>query len=196
MSDCTGGSAGASTTLTPSCCWSILARWSEASRPWPTASSATASTGAPYEGSEGPEIALRELASGAIGLICAKVGRVEVMAAAGIRDVLLFGQVVGLVKVTRLVNLLPRRHDGRGRQRRDRCQAERDRRRLAGAARVAGRWRPTLACLQTPSRDSAGKVSRSSRATRSTPRTRWCQPRLPLVERRPTPARSKTASSD
>jgi D-serine deaminase-like pyridoxal phosphate-dependent protein len=52
-----------------------------------------------------PEIARRQLASGAIGLTCAKLGEAEVMAAAGIRDLLVANQVVGPVKMRRLAAL-------------------------------------------------------------------------------------------
>src|SRR5213075_1151534 len=52
-----------------------------------------------------PEIARMQLAAGAIGITCAKVGEAEVMAAAGIRDILIANQIVGEVKIARLVEL-------------------------------------------------------------------------------------------
>ena len=52
-----------------------------------------------------PQIALRQLAAGAIGITCAKVGEAEVMAQAGIRDLLIANQVVGPVKIDRLTDL-------------------------------------------------------------------------------------------
>lgn len=52
-----------------------------------------------------PQVALRQLAAGAIGITCAKVGEAEVMARAGIRDILIANQVVGPVKVDRLTDL-------------------------------------------------------------------------------------------
>mgnify|MGYP005856258191 CR=1 FL=1 len=55
-----------------------------------------------------PAIAHKLLAAGAIGITCAKLSEAEVMAAAGIRDILIANQVVGPSKVARLVNL--RRH--------------------------------------------------------------------------------------
>jgi D-serine deaminase-like pyridoxal phosphate-dependent protein len=55
-----------------------------------------------------PEIALREIAAGAIGVTCAKLGEAEVMAAAGIRDILIANQVVGPLKIARLVALAQR----------------------------------------------------------------------------------------
>jgi D-serine deaminase-like pyridoxal phosphate-dependent protein len=54
-----------------------------------------------------PAIAHKLLQSGAFGVTCAKVGEAEVMAAAGIRDILIANQVVGDIKISRLVNLLP-----------------------------------------------------------------------------------------
>ena len=42
-----------------------------------------------------PEIAHMQIAAGAIGVTCAKLGEAEVMAAAGIRDILIANQIVG-----------------------------------------------------------------------------------------------------
>jgi D-serine deaminase-like pyridoxal phosphate-dependent protein len=55
-----------------------------------------------------PAIAHMTIAAGAIGVTCAKLAEAEVMAAAGIRDILIANQVVGPIKVARLANL--RRH--------------------------------------------------------------------------------------
>jgi D-serine deaminase-like pyridoxal phosphate-dependent protein len=52
-----------------------------------------------------PEIAHRLLQAGAFGITCAKLGEAEVMAAAGIRDILIANQVVGATKVRRLAEL-------------------------------------------------------------------------------------------
>src|SRR5438046_6804711 len=52
-----------------------------------------------------PEIAHMQLAAGAIGITCAKLGEAEVMAAAGIRDILIANQIVGPIKIGRLVEL-------------------------------------------------------------------------------------------
>ena len=49
-----------------------------------------------------PAIVHKEIAAGAIGVTCAKVGEAEVMAAAGIRDILIANQVVGHIKTRRL----------------------------------------------------------------------------------------------
>lgn len=57
------------------------------------------------KGQKVPAVAHMELAAGALGVTCAKLGEAEVMAAAGIRDILIANQVVGAVKVARLVNL-------------------------------------------------------------------------------------------
>ncbi|HEX2570484.1 MAG TPA: DSD1 family PLP-dependent enzyme [Polyangia bacterium] len=52
-----------------------------------------------------PLLAHRQLAAGAIGVTCAKLGEVEIMVQAGIRDILLSSEVVGPAKVGRLVAL-------------------------------------------------------------------------------------------
>src|SRR5258705_9610108 len=52
-----------------------------------------------------PEIAKIQIAAGAIGVTCAKLGEAEVMAAAGIRDILIANQIVGPIKIDRLVQL-------------------------------------------------------------------------------------------
>ena len=52
-----------------------------------------------------PALAHKLLDAGAIGVTCAKLGEAEVMAAGGIKDILVCNQVVGARKVTRLVNL-------------------------------------------------------------------------------------------
>jgi D-serine deaminase-like pyridoxal phosphate-dependent protein len=55
-----------------------------------------------------PEIAKMQLQAGAIGITCAKVGEAEVMAAAGIRDILIANQVVGAAKLERLLAVADR----------------------------------------------------------------------------------------
>src|SRR5207253_1316895 len=55
-----------------------------------------------------PEIAQMQLAAGATGVTCAKLGEAEVMAAAGIRDILIANQIVGPIKIGRLVDLADR----------------------------------------------------------------------------------------
>lgn len=52
-----------------------------------------------------PAVAHKIIASGAIGVTCAKLGEAEVMAYAGIRDILIANQIVGTQKITRLVHL-------------------------------------------------------------------------------------------
>lgn len=52
-----------------------------------------------------PTIALKQIAAGAIGVTCAKVSEAEVMAAAGIRDLLIANMIVGPAKIERLVSL-------------------------------------------------------------------------------------------
>jgi D-serine deaminase-like pyridoxal phosphate-dependent protein len=52
-----------------------------------------------------PAIAHKLLQAGAHGVTCAKLGEAEVMAAAGIRDILIANQVVGAGKLSRLAHL-------------------------------------------------------------------------------------------
>src|SRR5262249_13840677 len=51
------------------------------------------------------EIVRKELAAGAIGITCAKLGEAEVFAAAGIRNILIANQLVCAEKMRRLVAL-------------------------------------------------------------------------------------------
>ncbi len=60
------------------------------------------------KGMKTPALAHILLEAGAHGITCAKLGEAEVMAAAGIRDILIANQIVGPQKIARLVNL--RRH--------------------------------------------------------------------------------------
>ena len=60
------------------------------------------------KGMKTPALAHMLLRAGAIGVTCAKLGEAEVMAAAGIRDILVANQVVGPQKAARLAHL--RRH--------------------------------------------------------------------------------------
>ena len=52
-----------------------------------------------------PAIALLEIAAGAIGVTCAKVSEAEVMAAGGVRDILVANMIVGERKVERVAAL-------------------------------------------------------------------------------------------
>ncbi len=67
------------------------------------------------KGMKVPEIAQRAIAAGAIGVTCAKLGEAEVMADAGIGDILIANQIVGPVKIARLAALrrARRRESGR-----------------------------------------------------------------------------------
>ena len=53
-----------------------------------------------------PEIARRQIAAGAVGICCAKVSEAEVMAAAGIRNILITTEVVGPEKIHRVLGVL------------------------------------------------------------------------------------------
>jgi 3-hydroxy-D-aspartate aldolase len=55
-----------------------------------------------------PEIAHRQIAAGAVGVCVAKVGEAEVMAAAGVRNLLITTEVVGPEKIGRLLGVLER----------------------------------------------------------------------------------------
>lgn len=52
-----------------------------------------------------PAIALKEIEAGAIGVTCAKVSEAEVMAAGGVRDILIANMIVGARKVERVAAL-------------------------------------------------------------------------------------------
>ena len=52
-----------------------------------------------------PIIAHKQIAAGAIGVTCAKLGEAEAVIHAGIRDVLIANQIVGTQKIARLINL-------------------------------------------------------------------------------------------
>ena len=53
-----------------------------------------------------PEIARMQLAAGASGLTVAKLGEAEVLAYAGCKDIFIANQLVGAIKVQRLMSLL------------------------------------------------------------------------------------------
>ena len=54
-----------------------------------------------------PDIARRQLAAGAVGVCCQKVGEAEVFVAAGVADVLITNEIVGAAKLERLAALAP-----------------------------------------------------------------------------------------
>lgn len=53
-----------------------------------------------------PQIVNMEIAAGAIGVTCAKLGEAEVMAANGVKDILIANQIVGKIKTRRIANLV------------------------------------------------------------------------------------------
>ncbi len=57
-----------------------------------------------------PEIALRQIALGAVGVCCQKVSEAEALVAGGVADVLISNEVVGAAKLERLANLSKRAH--------------------------------------------------------------------------------------
>ena len=52
-----------------------------------------------------PAIARKLIDAGAIGITCGKLGEAEIMASAGIKDILIANQIVGSIKYTRLAKL-------------------------------------------------------------------------------------------
>ena len=57
------------------------------------------------KGHKSPTVAHRQIAAGAIGVTCAKLGEAEVFAQCGVKDILIASQVVGSASVRRLVAL-------------------------------------------------------------------------------------------
>jgi len=55
-----------------------------------------------------PDLAQMQLKAGAIGMTCAKLSEAEVLADAGIQDILIANQIVGSKKIQRLMNLASR----------------------------------------------------------------------------------------
>ena len=55
-----------------------------------------------------PQVALQQIAAGAVGITCAKLGEAEVMADAGIKDILIAYPLVGEIKIRRLLALMER----------------------------------------------------------------------------------------
>src|SRR5204863_1706867 len=53
-----------------------------------------------------PEIAKRQIQAGALGVACAKLGEAEVMAAAGIRGLLITTEIVPPTSIARLMKLV------------------------------------------------------------------------------------------
>ena len=53
-----------------------------------------------------PVIAHKQIALGAVGITCAKLGEAEVMTEAGIKDILIANQIIGPTKIARLIGLL------------------------------------------------------------------------------------------
>ena len=54
-----------------------------------------------------PTIALKQVAAGAVGQCCQKVGEAEALVRGGVRDVMVSNEVVGLPKLRRLATLAP-----------------------------------------------------------------------------------------
>jgi D-serine deaminase-like pyridoxal phosphate-dependent protein len=59
-----------------------------------------------FKGHKTIEIARKQIEAGAIGITCAKLGEAEILASAGIGDILIANQIVGSIKMRRLAALL------------------------------------------------------------------------------------------
>ena len=59
-----------------------------------------------FKGHKTLEIAQMQISAGAIGITCAKLGEAEILAANGIRDIMIANQIVGDIKIARLMELL------------------------------------------------------------------------------------------
>jgi D-serine deaminase-like pyridoxal phosphate-dependent protein len=55
-----------------------------------------------------PEIALKQIAAGAIGVCCQKLGEAEAMADGGVDNILITYEIIGTAKILRLMNLAKR----------------------------------------------------------------------------------------
>ena len=55
--------------------------------------------------SKSPDLALRLISCGAVGITCAKVSEAEVMVAGGVRDILIANEIIGATKISRLVEI-------------------------------------------------------------------------------------------
>src|SRR5690349_11051189 len=57
-----------------------------------------------------PQIALAQIARGAVGVCCQKVSEAEAMVLGGVKDVLITNEIVGAPKLIRLVNIARKAH--------------------------------------------------------------------------------------
>ena len=105
------------------------------------------------------EIARRQVALGARGITCQKLGEAEVMADAGIDDILIPYNLIGASKLERLAALA---------RRVDVAVSVDDERLLAGLADAAAR-RARSACSSSATRASAASASRRPRRRRRWP---------------------------
>ncbi len=56
------------------------------------------------------QIAQKQIAAGAVGITCAKLGEAEALAEGGIQDMLIANQIIGPIKIARLVQLAQQRN--------------------------------------------------------------------------------------
>jgi hypothetical protein len=123
-----------------------------------------------------PDVARRQIAAGAVGQCCQKVGEAEVLVAGGIQDVLVSNQIVGRRKLDRLAALARQAQVGAGF-----CPARR--RSISPRRSMPPRTFPSAACrpIRAGLSTSAAMASAKWRSTRRAhwSRTRWTSsPRL------------------
>ena len=124
-----------------------------------------------------------QLRAGAIGITCAKLGEAEVMARAGIHDILIANQIVGADKIARLVNLAaytdvmvavddprPRRRASRRPRRPRACACACSSRSNVGMDRCGVQpGQPALDLARSHAGPARPATARASWATRATP---------------------------
>src|SRR4051812_21166682 len=59
-----------------------------------------------FKGHKTLEIARMQILAGAIGVTCAKLGEAEILAVNGIKDIMIANQIVGEIKIARLMEIL------------------------------------------------------------------------------------------
>ena len=119
-----------------------------------------------------PDIARRQLAAGAVGICCQKVGEAEAFVAAGVTDVLITNEIVGAAKLARLALLS--RNARLGVLVDDRVNVGS----LAAAMRAAGASFAAIASMTAPCsaltwRAKSTRVASFARVTIVAPRRNW-----------------------
>ena len=132
-----------------------------------------------------PEIALRQIAAGAVGVCCQKVSEAAAMVDGGVGDVLVSNEIVGRAKLARLAELAKRARVERVRRRcRQRRRPGRRGARCGRAPRRAGRSQRR----REPLRRRAGRAG-------AAPRARGSRVAAPPLRRHPRVPRRRAASA-